>query len=432
MANVITLILGGGQGSRLYPLTKVRSKPAVPIAGKHRLIDIPLSNCINSGLNKIYVLTQFNSESLHWHIRNSFVFDHFNRGFVEILAAQQTATNMGWYQGTADAVRQNLHTFNLPDVDYVLILSGDQLYSADFGEMIETHVMAQADVTIAGLPVLASQTEGLGVMKLDKKGKVTGFLEKPKSEAELKPVRMSPKWIGEYGNIDAGERDCLANMGIYLFNKDVLVEALTKTECEDFGKEVFPEMVQTHHVQMHLFDGYWEDIGTIRAFYEANLALAQSGAAFNLYDDDRKKIFTRPRFLPPSRVDGATIKSSIISDGCIIGEGAVIENSIIGLRSHVGKGVVIKDSILMGNDYYRIPQADGKGEQIRIGDGSKIIGAIVDKNCQMGENVVIENTANIENQEENAFFQVVDGVIVIPKNRTIPADFKSDDLWKKV
>lgn len=266
MRNVVTLVLGGGQGTRLYPLTKFRSKPAVPVAGKYRLIDIPLSNCINSGLNRCYVLTQFNSVSLHRHIRSTYTFDPFDGGFVEVLAAQQTLDNTNWYQGTADAVRQNLRYVEQPGVEYVLILSGDQLYRMNFQDMMLTHIESGADVTISGVPVHAADASSLGIMRLDNQGHVVGFLEKPKTEEELNIVRTDPAWIDAKG-IESRGRDCLANMGIYLFNRKTLIDVLSKTDYRDFGKEVFPASIRSRHVQVHLFDGYWEDIGTIKSFY---------------------------------------------------------------------------------------------------------------------------------------------------------------------
>ena len=281
MRNVIALVLGGGQGTRLYPLTKVRSKPAVPVAGKYRLIDIPISNCINSGLNRIYVLTQFNSASLHQHIRSTYIFDAFDRGFVEILAAQQTLENANWYQGTADAVRQNLRNIEEPGIEYVLILSGDQLYRMDFREMLQTHVQTNADVTISAIPIESSQASSMGIMRVDATGRVVGFLEKPKTVRELDLVRTDPAWI-EAQRVKSKGRTCLASMGIYLFNRKTLIDALEKTSYRDFGKEVFPASMRTHRVQCHLFDGYWEDIGTIKSFFEANLQLADPHPAFDL------------------------------------------------------------------------------------------------------------------------------------------------------
>lgn len=427
MKDVVALVLGGGRGTRLYPLTKFRSKPAVPIAGKYRLIDIPLSNCINSGLNRIYVLTQFNSVSLHRHIRSTYNFDAFDRGFVEILAAQQTNENATWYEGTADAVRRNLRYIQEPGIRYVLILSGDQLYRMNFLDMIATHEKAQADVTIAAVPVYSKDASGLGIMRLDDTGRVIGFLEKPKTAQELDHVRTAPEWIDAYG-IPSRGRDCLANMGIYLFNRDSLIQVLEKTNYKDFGREIFPASIRTRHVQVHLFDGYWEDIGTIRSFFEANLSLARPDAPFDLREPDAP-IFSRARFLPPSRIDDARIRSSLIADGCVIGEGAVIENSIVGLRCLIGANTVIRNSVLMGNDFYRAP-GDGDNQPhngrpaLGIGEGARIEGAIIDKNCRIGRNVQIINTANVENTDEDQCCMIRDGVVVIPKGTLIPDNWK--------
>jgi glucose-1-phosphate adenylyltransferase len=410
----------------LYPLTKIRSKPAVPIGGKYRLIDIPLSNCINSGLNRCYVLTQFNSVSLHRHIRSTYSFDMFHGGFVEILAAQQTLDNSGWYQGTADAVRQNLRYIEQPGVDMVLILSGDQLYRMDYRQMIETHVKSKADVTISAVPVYPEAASGLGIMRLDDNGRVAGFLEKPKTMAELDIVRTDPAWIDAHG-IDSHGRDCLANMGIYLFNRDTLIDVLKKTDYRDFGKEVFPASIRSRRVQVHLFDGYWEDIGTIKSFFEANIAMADPHAPFNLVSPGMP-IFSRPRFLPPSRFDGATVRQSLIADGSLIGEGTVIENSIIGLRCMIGPNAVIRDSIVMGNDYYQLPGdiSDGTSNgmpPLGIGGESVIEGAIIDKNCRIGRKVHIANEKGVLDSPETPHGMIRDGIVVIPKSTTLPDEW---------
>ncbi len=426
MNNVVVLILGGGQGTRLYPLTKYRAKPAVPIGGKYRLIDIPLSNCINSGLKRIYVATQFNSVSLHHHIR-CYNFDDYSRGFVEILAAQQTNRNGNWYQGTADAVRQNMNYISQRDIDYVLILSGDQLYRMDFQKMIETHIKANADVTIAAVPVPRDKASGFGIMRLSEdessRGKVVGFLEKPKTEQELDHVRISRKAIEALG-IESNGREYLASMGIYLFNKQTLIEALDKTDYKDFGKEVFPAAIRTKHVQVHPFDGYWEDIGTIGAFFETNLAMASDDPPFTL-SVASAPTYTRPNFLPASRLSGAQIRSSLIADGCTIGEGAVIENSIVGLRSQIGKNCVIRNTILMGQDYYQtqkeLAQVASEGKvPIGIGDNTIIDGAIIDKNCCIGKNVTITNPDRITDTAETSCGMIRDGVICIEKNAMVP------------
>ncbi len=427
MRNVLTLVLGGGQGTRLYPLTKYRSKPAVPVAGKYRLIDIPLSNCINSGLNRCYVLTQFNSVSLHRHIRSTYTFDPFDGGFVEVLAAQQTLDNADWYQGTADAVRQNLRYVEQPGIEYVLILSGDQLYRMNFQDMLLGHIEAAADVSIAAVPVHSSAASSLGIMRLEDSGRVVGFLEKPKTAHEVAHVRTDPAWIDARG-IQSGGRDCLANMGIYLFNRNTLVDVLQKTDYRDFGREVFPASVRARHVQVYLFDGYWEDIGTIKSFYEANLALARPEAPFDLASVEAP-IYSHPRFLPPTRIDGATVRGSLVADGSLIEPGAVIENSVIGVRCRVGRNVTIRGSIVMGNDFYETPEemvanaAEGK-PPLGIGEGTHVEGAIIDKNCRIGRHARIVNPHGLENTDETPHGMIRDGIVVMPKNTTLP------DGWK--
>jgi glucose-1-phosphate adenylyltransferase len=425
MRNVVTLVLGGGQGTRLYPLTKYRSKPAVPIAGKYRLIDIPLSNCINSGLNRCYVLTQFNSVSLHRHIRSTYTFDPFDGGFVEVLAAQQTLDNANWYQGTADAVRQNLRYVEQPGVEYVLILSGDQLYRMNFQDLLLTHIQAGADVTIAAVPVHGADASGFGIMRLDETGRVVGFLEKPKTEQELELVRTDPVWIDARG-IHSRGRDCLANMGIYLFNRDTLIDVLQKTDYRDFGKEVFPASIRTRHVQVHLFDDYWEDIGTIKAFYQANLEMTGLHAPFDLAPVEAP-IYSHARFLPPTRIDGATIRGSLVADGSIIEDGVVVENSIIGLRCHIGRNVTIRNSILMGCDLYETSDVVAMNQAnppLGIGEGTHIENAIIDKNCRIGRNVRVVNEKGLENTEETPNWMIRDGIIVMAKDSALPDDWK--------
>ncbi|MEZ6070004.1 MAG: glucose-1-phosphate adenylyltransferase [Pirellulales bacterium] len=420
---VLTYVLGGGRGTRLYPLTQYRSKPAVPLAGKYRLIDIPLSNCINSGLNRVYVITQFNSVSLHRHIRRTYTFDHFDGGYVEILAAQQTNEASDWYQGTADAVRQNIRYLEEPDVDYALILSGDQLYRMDYRKMIETHVESGADVTIAALPVQRDEASGLGVMKADDTGRVTGFLEKPKTDKELDLVKMDPAWIDARG-VQSKGRTCLASMGIYLFNRKTLIDVLTKTDYQDFGREVFPTSIRTRHVQVHLFDGYWEDIGTIDSFFKANLELASANPPFVLASADAP-IYSRARFLPPSRCDDVQIRASLISDGCVIESGAVIENSVIGLRCQIGKGATIRNSVLMGSDDYETEGRLGViGQEglppIGIGPNSYIDGAIIDKNCRIGTGVRVANDHKLDELPEQDNCTIRDGIIVVGKGAVLP------------
>jgi glucose-1-phosphate adenylyltransferase len=419
MDRVLTLVLGGGRGQRLYPLTKFRSKPAVPLGGKYRLIDIPISNCIASGLNRIYVLTQFNSVSLHRHIRRSYNFDVFSGGFVEILAAQQTLDEAGWYQGTADAVRQNLRYIQQPGVDLVLVLSGDQLYRMDFAAMVRAHRETKADVTIAALPVDRQAASGFGIMRMDDTGRVVGFLEKPKTPEEVNLVRTDPAWIDARG-LNSNGRDCLASMGIYLFNRQTLIDLLSKTDYHDFGKEIFPTSIRTHKVQMYLFDGYWEDIGTIRSFYQANLELAAERPPFDLASP-LQPVYTSPRFLAPSRIRGATIRGSLLADGCDIGEGAVIENSVVGLRCRIGRNVTVRNAVIMGADFYETPHDLDAGRAagrppMGIGDNTVIEGAIVDKNCRIGRNVRVINEAGLETTDESAQAMVRDGIVVVPKD----------------
>ncbi len=429
MKNVVAVVLGGGRGSRLQPLTTHRSKPAVPLGGKYRLIDIPLSNCINSGCKQIYVLTQFLSVSLHSHIRGTYRFDSFSGGFVEILAAQQTLDaheSRDWYQGTADAVRKNLRYFVRQHVDYVLILSGDQLYRMDFNRMFATHKASGADITIAAKPVDRHEASGLGIMKVDNSGRVTGFVEKPTRDEQLDEVAMDPSWIDSQGVASNG-RDCLASMGIYLFSADVLIDALDSTD-EDFGKQVIPNALGKRPVQVHLFDGYWEDIGTIKSFYEANISLCRPGAPFELASLT-SPLYTRPRFLPPTRVDGATIKQSLVADGCEIHPGAVIENSIIGLRCRIGPDVVIRDSFIMGADYYEASEQEAQAHaaglpSMGIGPGARIEGAIVDKNCRIGAGAEVVNPRSIEDRVFTHEVEIRDGVLVVPKDVVVPGGWR--------
>jgi glucose-1-phosphate adenylyltransferase len=428
MRDTIAVVLGGGQGSRLMPLTKYRSKPAVPLAGKYRLIDIPLSNCLNSHLNRIYVLTQFMSVSLHRHIRGTYRFDNFSGGFVEILAAQQTMSEgTDWYQGTADAVRKNLRYLTQPGTKYVVILSGDQLYRMNFAEMLKTHKDSGADITIAAKPVHSSEAAGLGIMRANDAGQVIRFVEKPKTEEEVAPVRTSPAWIDAHGVMSQG-RDCLASMGIYVFNSDVLADTLLSTHCRDFGREVFPASIETHKVQLHLFDGYWEDIGTIRSFFEANLQLANANAPYELTAPSAP-IYSRPRFLPPTRFDGATVESSLVADGCIIEPGTHIVNSVIGLRCKIGRNVTIRDSIIMGADFYETAEDLARHPDlppIGIGEGALIEKAIIDKNCRIGVRAQIANSGNQEDCEVNESCSLRDGILVVEKDACLPDGWQAE------
>ncbi len=422
MDSVLSLILGGGRGTRLYPLTMLRSKPAVPIAGKYRLIDIPISNCINSGLNRVYVLTQFLSVSLHRHIANTYKFDPFSRGFVEILAAQQTNERSDWYQGTADAVRQNIRYVHEDPCTEVLILSGDQIYRMDFKKLVGAHRDTGADVTIAVLPVTAEQCEGFGIVRLNDGGRVVGFVEKPKTADQLAPVRTPADWIDRRG-IPSKGREYLASMGIYLFNREALFNLLNAPPlATDFGKEIFPRSIQTHRVQAHLFDGYWEDVGTIKAYHESSLALADDDPPFDFHSPDGV-IYTRMRYLPASRISGAHLERCLVSDGCVIEPGTRITHSVVGVRTRVGRNATIRDTVIIGAD--RVETDEERAENQRrgvpnftVGDGSVIEHAILDKDCRIGANVHIvskQGQADVEGPN----YVIRDGIVVIPKGAVV-------------
>ena len=414
MGKTVALILGGGQGTRLAPLTAIRSKPAVPLAGNYRLIDIPISNCINSGINRIYVLTQFMSVSLHAHIRRTYSFDHFRGGFVELLAAQETPGKQSdWYEGTADAVRKNLDYFNQSGIDHVVILSGDQLYRMDYEKLVDAHKASGADVTISCMPVSREDAKGFGVVQVNDSGRVVDFVEKPKTDEAIEAVSTDLEWIKARG-IDPKGRDCIASMGIYVFNRDLLHEMLSGSTYTDFGKEVFPATIKSHHVNMHLFDGYWEDIGTIRSFYNANLDLASPDSEFDLMNS-AAPIYTRARFLPPTRMAEASVNDSLISNGCVIGKGAVIENSVIGLRTIIQPNVVIKNSIIMGCDFYDARKAP-RDVAMEIGEGSVIENAIIDKNVSIGKNVRIVNSSGREQTDlMHPVCVIRDGIPIVVK-----------------
>lgn len=421
MKDVVSLILGGGQGTRLYPLTKFRSKPAVPIGGKYRLIDIPISNCLNSGLNRIYVLTQFLSTSLHQHITRSFNFDVFGGGFVEILAAQQTMESTRWYEGTADAIRRNLQYVDKPGIHEALILSGDQLYRMEYEKLIETHRKTNADITIAVIPVSKSAASSLGIMKLSDDGRVTAFVEKPKTD-ELLEQHRTPASSIEKNGIAAKGREYLASMGIYCFKKDVLIEHLRDPHHTDFGKHVIPNSIKERRVQGFLFDGYWEDVGTIAAYFESSLMLTQDKPPFYFQSEDGP-IFTRQRFLPASKVMNASLKRALLSDGCLIQEGASVEHCIIGVRSIIGKNAVVKDCIIIGADRYETDEGRARNTPahpaIGIGDGAHLERAIVDKNVRIGKNVRIVNEKKIQ-ELDTPQYSIRDGIVVIPKDTVIP------------
>lgn len=419
-ANVLCIIMGGGQGTRLFPLTRERSKPAVPLAGKYRLVDIPISNCINSGLKRIYLLTQFNSASLHRHISQSYKFDQFSNGFVEILAAEQTFTDASWYQGTADAVRKNLSHFLNHRFDFVLILSGDQLYRMDYRDILSRHEESNADLTIATIPVTRGPAQALGIMQIDSHRRIQRFVEKPKDPAVLDSLKLPPQWYSTL-EIKGSEEFFLASMGIYVFNRDVLLKLL-ENNFTDFGKHIIPNAIGTHRVFSHVFQGYWEDIGTIRSFFEANLDLTTELPRFNFFDMNAP-IFTRPRFLPASKVNGAQIDHAIVSDGCIINHCRII-HSIVGVRSLVDRDSQLNRAILLGCDYYESDASITENEKagrprIGVGTNTYIENAIVDKNARIGNNCVITPNGKPENVDHPHYF-IRDGIVIVPKNGIIP------------
>jgi glucose-1-phosphate adenylyltransferase len=412
--------MGGGQGTRLFPLTKDRAKPAVPLAGKYRLVDIPISNCINSGFRRIYVLTQFNSTSLHGHISRTYKFDQFSSGFVEILAAQQTFTNTSWYEGTADAVRKNLVHFLNHDFDYLIILSGDQLYRMDFRDMVAQHIENNAEITVATMPVSRSEAGSLGIMQIADDNRIVKFNEKPKDPAVLDAMHLSPEVKKQLG-IKGDNELFLASMGIYVFNRSVVCDLLDNP-LPDFGKHIIPHAINTNRVFSYVFEGYWEDIGTIRSFFEANLDLVSELPRFNFFDMSAP-IFSRPRYLPGSKINGAQIDHAVISDGCIINN-AHITTSIVGLRTIVGAGAQLNRTIILGCDYYESLESVERNSRegkpaIGIGANCRIENAIVDKNARIGNNVTISPVGKPENQD-NELYYIRDGIVIIPKNAVIP------------
>lgn len=419
---VLGLILGGGRGTRLYPLTMLRSKPAVPLAGKYRLIDIPISNCINSGCNRIYVLTQFLSVSLHRHIANTYKFDPFSRGFVEVLAAQQTNEASDWYQGTADAVRQNVRYIHEDPCRDVLVLSGDQIYRMDFRELLKAHRDSDADVTIAVLPVPKEQTAGFGLVKLDDTGKVVDFLEKPMQEELLAPFHTDEAWIAKRG-IKAPGRPYLASMGIYLFKREALFHLLNASPiATDFGKEIFPRSIQSSKVQAYLFDGYWEDVGTIKSYHEASLALASDDPPFEFHSPEGV-IYTRMRYLPASRINAARLDQCIIADGCTIGAGTTITRCVLGIRTQVGRNATLRNTVIIGADRYATTEERNESSRrgtpcYGIGDGTVIDNAIVDKDACIGTHCRIVNQESVQ-EGDGKNYVIREGVVVIPKGAVV-------------
>ncbi len=413
----IAIILGGGRGTRLDPLTRDRSKPAVPIAGKYRLVDIPISNCLNSWIRKIFVLTQFNSASLNRHIKNTYTFDLFSKGFVDILAAEQTPKSTNWFQGTADAVRQSLHHLSNFDFDHVLILSGDQLYQMDYRKMLRVHKEDNADLTVATIPVTGKEATEFGIMKTDESGKIESFVEKP-------PAEELDKWASETSpHMKEKGRVYLASMGIYVFNRDVLLRLFEENpEATDFGKEIIPKAIEEGiKVSSYSFDGYWTDIGTISSFFEANLELASTLPEFNLYDNEQI-IYTRARYLPASKLTGTNLERVLIAEGCII-EASRIEQAVIGIRARIGKGTTIESSIVMGNDHFATQDDfNNKSDNLPlmgIGERCFISNAIIDKNVRIGNDVRITGGNHLEDGEYEKH-TVVDGIVIIQKGTVIP------------
>jgi glucose-1-phosphate adenylyltransferase len=410
---VLGIILGGGQGSRLYPLTKDRSKPAVPIAGKYRLVDIPISNCINSDIKRMYVLTQFNSASLNAHIKNTYHFSFFSSAFVDVLAAEQTIHSDKWFQGTADAVRQSMHHFLANDFEYALILSGDQLYQMDFNDMIQKHEESGAEISIATYPVNAKDATQFGLLKTNEENVITSFIEKPGTE-------LLPNWTSDVGDeMKSQGRDYLASMGIYIFNRDLLIKLMDNPDTNDFGKEIIPQAIAKHKTLSYQYEGYWTDIGNIDSFFEANLGLTDDVPQFNLYDN--KGIYTRARVLPTSKISGTILNKAVIGDGCLI-HAEKIERSVIGIRSRIGKNSLISNTYMMGNDSYEsLEQISKNNIEIVMGIGNRcyIHNCIVDKNCRIGDDVRINGGTHIENIETDSYM-VKDGIVVIKKDATIP------------
>jgi len=421
-SHVISIILAGGAGKRLYPLTKDRSKPAVPLGGKYRLIDIPISNSINSGLNRMFVLTQYNSASLNRHVTLGYRFDRFSHGFIEVLAAEQTMHNPDWFQGTADAVRQHLHRFTERDDDYQLILAGDQLYRMNYQKLLESHWRRNADVTVCVIPRSEDQASALGLMKLDNNGRIAQFSEKPTGDA-LRAMRTDTARLG-LGPRQAAERPYVASMGIYLFRRDVLVSLLEDPSANDFGHQVLPLAIERYNCYGHLFDGYWEDLGTVGAFYKANIDLTSSAPHFDFYDMAHP-IYTHARFLPPSRIERCDVKEAIIAEGSQL-QGASMTGSIVGIRSIVGENVVLDGTLVMGADYYEDDEDRAYNWQmgipnVGIGKGSILRKAIVDKNAHIGNNVKILNERGLQEFDGNGYY-IRDGIVIVPKHGVIPDD----------
>jgi glucose-1-phosphate adenylyltransferase len=414
MNDVLTLILGGGRGARLYPLTHMRSKPAVPLGGKYRLIDIPISNCLHAGLKRIFVLTQFNSASLNRHIAQTYRLDLFSDGFVEVLAAEQTPESSNWFQGTADAVRQAARHFTGYDADYFLILAGDHLYRMDFCELIESHIEGRADITIAAQPVTRADATQMGIFRFDDQGQIVAFEEKP-DEARLAQIGSSiPRGSTAGGtNLD---KPFVASMGIYVFSREVLLEILEQPGV-DFGKEILPKALGTHRVNSYVFRGYWADVGTIEAFYDANIQLTRRGAPFNFFHP-RWPIYTHPRFLPGTRAYACTLRSSIVAEGCYLDQ-CTIDDSVIGIRTYIGPGAQISRSVLLGADSY---EEETSASTIPLGIGRNVVldRVIVDKNARIGDGVRLVNSAGVDHADGTGYY-IRNGIIIVPKGAQVPA-----------
>ncbi len=414
---VLAIILGGGQGTRLFPLTQLRSKPAVPIGGQYRLIDIPISNCLHADVRRIFVLTQFNSASLNRHVGQTYRMDPFNRGFVEILAAEQTPDNPNWYQGTADAVRQAARHFARHDADYYLVLAGDQLYRMNYTDLIEAHIDRQADITIAAQPVTADEAPQMGIFRFDREGQIVAFDEKPDAARLAETGQSIPRGATFTGH--SSDRPFVASMGIYLFSRDVLLEAINHDSAKDFGRGVIPNALSKYRVHAHLFRGYWADVGTVASFYDANIMLTRADAPFSFYDS-RSPIYTHARFLPGSRLVGCDVRGGIVCDGCEIDQ-CTIEQSIIGIRTRIHAGSRISRSVLLGADYYETDDlAPARGDRPRLGIGRDVVldKVIVDKNARIGDGVHLTNAAGIEHADGDGYF-IRNGIIVVPKDGVI-------------
>jgi len=417
---VLAVVMGGGRGSRLFPLTGERAKPAVPLAGKYRLVDIPISNCINSGLRRVYLLTQFNSASLHRHISQSYSFDHFTHGFVEICAAEQTLSDSSWFQGTADAVRKHMVHFLNHRFEHILILSGDQLYNMDFRKVITQHIQNDAELTVATIPVNRDAVSSFGIMHIDEEHRIKEFVEKPKDEDIINSLKL-PEATRADLDIKATDDQFLASMGIYVFNREVL-RKLLENEHIDFGKHIIPQAIRERRAYSYVYQGYWEDVGTISTFFEANLDAASELPKFNFFDMTAP-IFTRPRFLPASKINGAAIDHAVLSDGCIINR-AQISHSIVGVRSIVGAGTMLQRVVMMGADYYETEESIRVNTvrdipPIGVGSNTRIENTILDKNTRIGDNVVISPKGKDENEDGEGYF-IRDGIVIIPKNAVVP------------